>query len=107
MITLIDGAPTRLELPDNDWVEVKDMPFDAFIGLVGGDVTNENEMAKRAPEILPFALVGWSLKDANNDPIPCTVENIKKLGTRGIMTILPVVQAFYMPSSEKKTTSTT
>ena len=106
MLTLLDDSTERLDFGDGDWVEIKkELSYESLLSCIGAPGTDMQEAVRKASGILPLALVDWSVVDASGNKIPCTPENIAKLGAKSIMKILPRIQAFYMPDAKKNETS--
>ena len=78
---------TRLPLSDGDWIEVKDeltvgearAVTQSFVGVINPDGSRTPNRETLGMGQVFAHLVDWSLKDANDKPVPLTMDALKAL----------------------------
>jgi len=87
----VDNEVERIELEDGLWVDVrKSISFEEW-----------QEASKDDLSLIVCGVKDWNFKDREGKPVPCTVENKKKMNSKLVSPLAHKCLKFYMP--EKKT----
>lgn len=97
----VSAKPQKIMLDDNDFIEVKSLPYDQYQELYADFDENDKKKAMElSMKLLTITVVAWNFKDENDQLVACTPENIRQLDIKTITEISAKIQPFLFP--EKK-----
>lgn len=98
-------APTksfRLDLGNDEYIEVKNLPFEEFIAVFGsiGASTDPQEQMKASVPLAKQLVSGWRLLDEDGKEVPFDAEKIGLLDVQTMVKLQAFILECYQP--EKK-----
>jgi len=102
MSRLISQKTRKIEMGQDEWIEVKEALSYEEIQLVIGDFdrTKQADTFKIAMPLLETAILNWNLKDSDGNLCEFSKDKIKLLNLETITELIDTLSGYYFPSKK-------